>query len=241
MTIHLVISDTMTPLCSTLNLSILALCPCHVCTYTVGYTIFVVEGDLPQCEADDLLSLVPIEPQKQSPTSKLPPTSRRGGFGGHHSKSSAAPSKTHEGVVRSGRGHRGDDEDSYALDLAKALSVSMAGEVKDQQSLDEDEQFDISMASALSESLQGEITTTCTLYNCTCTSNVESSRTLLILENYVLLPPLSPPPHPSPILFCVSFNTRQSILNKIAFCFVLCHSWLCVLSVHCALGDDPSC
>ena len=120
-----------------------------------------MEGELPPCEAHDLLSLVPVEPQKQSPTNKQPPTSRRGGSGGHHSKSSAAPSRAREGVVGSGRGNRHDEEDSYALDLAKALSVSMAGEVKGQAHLGEDEQFDISMASALSESLQGETTVAC--------------------------------------------------------------------------------
>ena len=118
----------------------------------------MVEGDLPPCEADHLLSLVPIQPQKHSPSSKQPPISRRGGSRGHHSKSSAAPSRIRDGVVGGGRGHCDDEEGSCALDLAKALSVSMAREVKGQPCLAEDKQFDISMALAMSESLQGEAT-----------------------------------------------------------------------------------
>lgn len=130
-------------------------CPPSLLCCAAGYTIFVVEGDLPPCEADQLLSLIPIQ-TKKSPPSKLAPSSSKAfsSPGGDCSKSSLGPSKPTGG----GRGHEDDEEDSYALDLAKALSVSMAGEVKGQPGLPEDEQYDINIASALSESMQGELT-----------------------------------------------------------------------------------
>jgi hypothetical protein len=105
----------------------------------LGYTIFVVEGELPPCEADQLLTLVPLQTDKQM-SKKSPPES-----GKHHSKSIGGPSREKQ------RSSTNDDE--FALELATALSASMSTQtrVKDQK-----DQFDITVATALSESLQGE-------------------------------------------------------------------------------------
>ena len=108
-----------------------------------------MEGSLPPSEADQLLSLVPIDTTKpsSSQTSKKSVSER------------SQPGKTGEpSGRRKGRGserEQREEEEHYALELAKALSASMAGqgEVKGQHSLQEDEQFDI--AAALSQSVQG--------------------------------------------------------------------------------------
>ena len=106
-----------------------------------GYTIFVVEGDLPPSEADQLLSLVPIK----ASTDKT-------------SKACASGRQTNRGVAsRSKHEHERDDEEEYSLELAKALSASMATtgeEVRGQHCLSEDEELEI--ASALSQSTQSE-------------------------------------------------------------------------------------
>lgn len=104
-----------------------------------GYTIFVVEGELPPCEADQLLTLVPLQIDKQM-SKKSPPES-----GKHHSKSVGGPSREKQ------RSSTNDDE--FALELATALSASMSTQtrVKDQK-----DELDITVATALSESLQGE-------------------------------------------------------------------------------------
>ena len=107
-----------------------------------GYTIFVIEGDLPPCEADQLLTLVPIQADKRTPQKK-PPES-----GGHHSKSIAGPSREKQRSSRS-------DDDEFALELATALSASMTTHTTIR---DQEDEFDITMATALSESLQGECT-----------------------------------------------------------------------------------
>ena len=109
-----------------------------------GYTIFVVEGDLPPCEADQLLTLVPIQAGKHT-SKKQPPDS-----GGHHSKSTAGPSREKQRSSTS-------DDDTFALELATALSASMTthSTIKGQE-----DEFDLTMATALSESLQGECTGT---------------------------------------------------------------------------------
>ena len=106
-----------------------------------GYTIFVVEGDLPPCEADQLLTLVPLQTD-QCTSKKSPPESR-----GHHSKSIGGP---YRGKQRS---TTKDDNDEFALELATALSASMSTQTKIEGQKDE---FDITMATALSESLQGD-------------------------------------------------------------------------------------
>ena len=98
----------------------------------------MIEGDLPPCEADQLLTLVPIQTDKH--TSKKNPSQS----GGYHSKSAAGPSREKR------RSNSSDDE--FSFELAAALSASMTThtKVKDQ------EEFDITMASALSESMRGE-------------------------------------------------------------------------------------
>ena len=114
-----------------------------------GYTIFVVEGDLPPCEADQLLTLVPIQADKHA--SKKKPSES----GGHHSKSTAGP-------LREKQKSSTSDDDAFALELATALSASMMTHttVKGQE-----DEFDLTMATALSESLQGECTGTCSWHN----------------------------------------------------------------------------
>ena len=106
-----------------------------------GYTIFVVEGDLPPCEADQLLTLVPLQTDQHT-SKKNPPESR-----GHHSKSVGGPSRGKQ------RSTTKDDDDEFALELATALSASMSSQTKVEGQKDE---FDITMATALSESLQGD-------------------------------------------------------------------------------------
>ena len=114
-----------------------------------GYTIFAVEGELPACEADQLLSLVPIETQPRQ--SKSTPLSS--------AKASGSTGKPSKAVTKSSGGGRkkdADDDDLYTLELAKALSVSM-GTPTDEFKGDEDEEFDMNMAAALSQSIQGEV------------------------------------------------------------------------------------
>ena len=108
-----------------------------ICIIDAGYTIFVVEGELPPCEADQLLSLVPI--QTDTHTSKKKPSES----GGHYSKSIASSSREK---------HRSDDEDTFALELATALSASMTADTNIKH---HDEHFDITIATALS--MQGEL------------------------------------------------------------------------------------
>ena len=75
----------------------------------LGYSIFVVEGLLPPCEADQLLTLVPVEPE---PTTASPTP-------GGQPSCADCPSKR-------GRTSEVDDEDeSFALDLATAMSASL--------------------------------------------------------------------------------------------------------------------
>ena len=76
---------------------------------SLGYSIFVVEGLLPPCEADQLLTLVPVEPE---PTTASPTP-------GGQPSCADCPSKR-------GRTSEVDDEDeSFALDLATAMSASL--------------------------------------------------------------------------------------------------------------------
>ena len=110
----------------------------------------MVEGDLPPCEADQLLMLVPIQADQHSIMKKKPPES-----GGLDSKSIAGPSREKQ---RPSTG----DEDVFALELATALSASMTTHTGNKGQEDE---FDITMAAALSESLQGKLLCTCYWHN----------------------------------------------------------------------------
>lgn len=75
----------------------------------LGYSIFVVIGALPPCEADQLLTLIPIKPEP--PTASPTP-------GGQPSCTGCTSKK--------GRTSEIDDEDeSFALDLATAMSASL--------------------------------------------------------------------------------------------------------------------
>lgn len=103
-----------------------------LCT-SAGYTIFVIEGDLPPCEADQLLSLVPIQSDKDA-TKRKPLKSRE-----HHSKSTSSREK-----------QSSKNDDNFAFELATALSASMVS-----QSDSKHQDDDLSMATALSESMQG--------------------------------------------------------------------------------------
>ena len=105
----------------------------------VGYTIFVIEGDLPTCEADQLLTLAPIQADKHTSIKKPPQ------FAGYHSDSSAGPSRKKQ--------RSNNDDDEFAVELATALSASMATHT---QVKGQDEEFDVTIATALSESMRGK-------------------------------------------------------------------------------------
>lgn len=80
-------------------------CTCILIHFSsiIGYSILVVTGIFPSCEADELLSLIPIEPSK--PTASTPSI-----------KSSSTPESLHH-----------EEDDSEDLSLAMAISASMAG------------------------------------------------------------------------------------------------------------------
>ena len=69
-----------------------------MCFFT-GYSIFVVVGRLPQCEAHQLLTLAPVQLPSPSTTSQV-----------QH--------KPHQ---------RMDSEEHYQMELAIAMSASLAG------------------------------------------------------------------------------------------------------------------
>ena len=115
--------------------------------FPTGYSIFVIMGALPSCEADELLSLVPVEPE-HTPTS---PT---------HGGQSSCTSKKH---TRTGESE--DEEESFALELATAMSASLAATVQEQEEPDvrfcgqteaeEREKLDLELATVMSASLNG--------------------------------------------------------------------------------------
>ena len=119
-----------------------------MCVHNAGYTIFVVEGDLPPCEADQLLMLVLIQADQRSITKKKPPES-----GGLVQNPLLAPRERERRRPSTG------DEDVFTLELATALSASMTTHtgIKGQE-----DEFDITMAAAL---LQGELLCTCYWHN----------------------------------------------------------------------------
>ena len=120
-------------------------------SFPTGYSIFVIMGALPSCEADELLSLVPVEPE-HTPTS---PTH------GGQSSCACSTSKKH---ARTGESE--DEEESFALELATAMSASLAATVQEQEEPDirfcgqteaeEREQLDLELAAAMSASLNGK-------------------------------------------------------------------------------------
>lgn len=73
---------------------------------TIGYSIFVVTGIFPSCEADELLTLIPIEHPLSKGTSSHTP--------------SIKPSSSQ---------HHDEEDDSEDLSLAMAISASMAGTI----------------------------------------------------------------------------------------------------------------
>ena len=85
-----------------------------------GYSIFVIEGTLPSCEADELLTLIPVE---------APPTRRQ-----HRGKKSLSPDQQYDADLAAAvsaslggvKGQESEDE-SYDMDLATAISMSMQG------------------------------------------------------------------------------------------------------------------
>ena len=80
-----------------------------------GYSIFVVVGVLPQCEAHQILTLAPVQPP-------LPPVSKPSSSfsSSYHSHQPAAPR-------RHSRSHRMNSDEQLQLDLAMAMSASLAG------------------------------------------------------------------------------------------------------------------
>ena len=91
------------------SLVVFLTCLLHLLSLS-GYTIFVVEGSLPACEADQLLSLVSIHPPSSS---SLP-----------------GPSPSYQPSHLIGRQmdtqKEQEEEEGFALDLATAMSASMA-------------------------------------------------------------------------------------------------------------------
>ncbi len=91
-----------------------------------GYSIFVIEGHLPACEADQLLTLVPVEP----------------------------PAAGRQQRERGGEQRTLIPEETYDADLAAAMSASLTdGQGKFQPPVDE--QYDVDLAAAISMSMQG--------------------------------------------------------------------------------------
>lgn len=132
------------------------MCTHHTHT-SIGYTIFAVLGNLPDCEADQLLTFIPVIPEKEpSEPSNSRTTSKKQPRG----KSKPSLSSHHS---------TDEEEDSYALDLATAISASMAqGSLGDDDattsgltgpggytSLEEKERFDVEMIAAIHASIEG--------------------------------------------------------------------------------------
>ena len=88
--------------------------------FPTGYSIFVVVGDLPTCEAHQVLTLAPVQ-LPQSASSKHPSST---------SSSSSSSSSSYSSVVSRNHKppHRVESDEHYQMDLAIAMSASLAGE-----------------------------------------------------------------------------------------------------------------
>ena len=104
----------------------------------VGYSIFVVVGCLPSCEADELLTLIPVEPEKESLA---------------HPQSSGREWKRPRGPKQSKRDRRQEGEDEgFSVQLATAASKSTVESKQRSRDYKREEDFAVRLATAISES-----------------------------------------------------------------------------------------
>ncbi len=94
--------------------------------FFAGYSIFVIEGPLPSCEADQLLTLIPVEPSTATGTQHR---DYRG------QKRPLTPGEQYDADLEAamsaslaGPGVKGQPPDEHDTDLATAISMSMQGE-----------------------------------------------------------------------------------------------------------------
>ena len=86
----------------------------NMCCYLpsfLGYSIFVVTGNLPSCEADELLTLAPYEPEQKP-------------------KRNESTKKTEQKI---------DPEDQYQIELAEAIAASKNPSKNEEIIVDPDE------------------------------------------------------------------------------------------------------
>ena len=94
----------------------------------IGYSIFVVTGNLPSCEADELLTLAPYEPEQKP-------------------KRNESTKKNEQKI---------DPEDQYQIELAEAIAASKNPSKNEEITVDPDE-LQLAEAIALSLSGKGNL------------------------------------------------------------------------------------